>query len=281
MTNMTSNRYKHKCTAGLTGFTLIELMVVIGIVAVLLALIFPAVTAVKASAQRIYCANNLRHLYLANTMYADDHGYYVAASPGMIGSNNKRWHGSRPDRNKPFDDKNGPLAPYLGQTGIRHCPSFRSARKSTESHAFESGCGGYGYNSLGAGSQTWELGLCKAAMEHGMTPSDIQKPGLTIMFADCAFPQPYGSNPEYLVEYSFAEPFRWVFSPGSSSGFSPDPSIHFRHRGRANVVWCDGHVSSEKMTRSGAKHFKEFNLGWFGPADNSLFTPGKETPDQR
>ena len=232
----TAKQKNRRHTDSPKGFSLIELMVVIAVIALLIGLILPAISRAKGSAQRVYCANNLKHLYLANIMYADDHGYFVAASPDMIGSNNNRWHGTRPSKDKPFDDTNGPLTPYLGSTGLRHCPAFRYALKDSKSNAFESGGGGYGYNALGVGSQTWLLGYGRNAMKHGMTPSDIQNAPRTIMFADCAFPQPYGSKPKYLVEYSFAEPDHWVFSPGSNSGYRPDPSIHFRHNGRANIL---------------------------------------------
>jgi len=77
------------------GFTLIELLTVIAIVVLLAALIFPAVHKMRAEGARVFCANNLHHLYRANLMYADDHGGFVAAAPGLGGDNLKRWHGER------------------------------------------------------------------------------------------------------------------------------------------------------------------------------------------
>jgi prepilin-type processing-associated H-X9-DG protein len=67
------------------------------------------------------------------------------------------------------------------------------------------------------------------------------------------------------------------------------PSIQFRHSGHANVAWCDGHISSEGplysrtttvYNSSGAAlavNNAQYNLGWFGPDDNSLFQRQKNS----
>ena len=63
------------------GFTLVELLVVIAIIAILAAMLLPALSGAKLSAHRIACLNNLKQLALSAAMYVEENdGYYPSTS---------------------------------------------------------------------------------------------------------------------------------------------------------------------------------------------------------
>ncbi|MEM8864448.1 MAG: DUF1559 domain-containing protein [Planctomycetota bacterium] len=77
------DRTNHSSAVGRTsGFTLVELLVVIAIIGILIALLLPAVQSARESARRSSCQNNLRQLGLALQTYHDTVGYFPSARRG-------------------------------------------------------------------------------------------------------------------------------------------------------------------------------------------------------
>jgi prepilin-type processing-associated H-X9-DG protein/prepilin-type N-terminal cleavage/methylation domain-containing protein len=249
------------------AFTLVELLVVIGIVSILIALLLPALAAARESARVAACASNLRQLQLASINYASDSdGFLPPAHLDYITKNLHRWHGTRGADDQPFDFGGSPLRKYLRTPRIKSCPSFEHVNAG-----FERSAGGFGYNDRYLGSSLEEPAAASIGMPEYETRyvnrparfASIRKPSETIIFSDVAMASPA------LIEYSFVE-------PPLARGMPTSPSIHFRHRDRANVIWLDGHVTTMRVEWTyprnvyGADNAR-MRLGFFGPRDNSLF----------
>ncbi len=114
------------------AFTLIELLVVIAIIAILMAIMMPALQRVKTQAQEMTCRANLRQYGLAQTMYLDDSDdRYPYAWTSLVKTESPvsgyqrycRWH----DPRYPAD---GPFWPYLKEDKVHLCPTFNVLAKS-------------------------------------------------------------------------------------------------------------------------------------------------------
>ena len=118
------------------GFTLIELLVVVAIIAILAAMLLPALGKAKLKAQGIHCLNSHRQLSLAWRMYSDDNrdlllfasGDIVGYQPGVwMGGTLDFQTGNASNWDPTVDIWKSPMWPYCGKAaGIFKCPADKS-----------------------------------------------------------------------------------------------------------------------------------------------------------
>ena len=131
--NTMKGKYSNGDRARRTGFTLIELLVVIAIIAILAAMLLPALSRAKAKAQGIRCMSNTRQLMLAWRMYAEEARDLLPFSYGTVAPNSSNvWVRGLIDVSNPAADANwnlettlklGAIWPFCKTPDIFRCPA--------------------------------------------------------------------------------------------------------------------------------------------------------------
>jgi len=231
------------------AFTLVELLVVVAVIGILASMILPALSRAKGAAYGVKCTSNLRQMGICSQLYWDDNGGKAFQWRGAVTNGGRiYWFGwiqdGAAEGDRSYDPQFGALYPYLQGRGVGLCPALNYADQDFKLKALGATFG-YGYNLYLSSNPAVKI----SSLVHSAT---------TVLFADAAqvntFQSPASVDNPMLEEWYYV------------SVCSSPANGHFRHGGRANVLFCDGHVGKEQMVSGSTDpYLPQKNVGQIRP----------------
>jgi len=289
--------------AGRPAFTLLEVLIVVGIIALLVAILTPSMAAARQNSRAVVCASNIRQIGTGWHMYAQQWQDSAVAGrfPKISGSTNLYWVGnglkyrarwyamlgaqvglyafSRPSPDPALDN----TQPVDGEVFLDpEAREYHNARNYPYGYNFQ--FLGNSRRRLSGGSTDW--------IRWPVKTGQIKSPSRTVMAADClgtaastSIEQrlPYdptgtsaNTDPARIVNHGWAlDPPRLTetgdFCDDNLRGkarSAPDE----RHRGKANVIFCDNHVERLRARQLGYVINPDGTVPLTGAGNNNWFS---------
>ena len=235
------------------GFTLLEALIVAGIIALLASLILPVLSNAKGRGYSVVCLNNQRQLALAWNLYAEDREGYlpynygtnetystVASGQFLNWANNvMTWYLDQDNTNTAQLARGG-LGPYLGRVvSPFRCPGDRALSEDQRSAGWRERTRSYSMNAMVGHAGTYikyGKNVNNPKFKQFVRLGDIPNPAGIFVFID---EHPDSINDGYFLNKPASEPPFWYDLPGS-----------YHNRG-ANLAFADLHIEYRKWVSEG------------------------------
>jgi prepilin-type N-terminal cleavage/methylation domain-containing protein/prepilin-type processing-associated H-X9-DG protein len=264
---------KSPCHARRRGFTLIEILIVIAIIALLGAILFPVFARVRENGRRISCASNLKQLGTAFQMYTQDYnGRMPGASDAPVGANVEGgWmfysvYGVG-TTDAVFDPARGSIFSYVRDANIYKCPSDAVGDRTGNSYAINRCV--VNIRRTGSAPSPTPVGFSP-----GRRVNYFRNPSQTMLLGEETRPQ-NSTDTQPTGDLSTDDGF---FNLRATTGPSAEPENwqnYFveRHNSGGNVLFVDGHV---KWYNVGQAREQRIQIGGTGNLADGC--PGESGP---
>jgi prepilin-type N-terminal cleavage/methylation domain-containing protein len=251
------------------GFTLVELLVVIAVIAILASLLLPALNRAKSKAEGIFCLNNTKQLLVAWKVYADDHDGLLAYNVGGNGirgiapdtklnwvDNIMSWDTSNSDNTNLTTLTDASLGSYAGSVNIYRCPSDKVLSDKQRRAGWGGRIRSYSMNAM--------VGDAGEVSKSGVNENN---PGYVQFFKETAIPQPYrififlDEHPDSINDGYFLNKWPTPSAPNEREWIDLPASYH---NGGASFPFADGHSETHRWQNASTKQ---------PPVPNSLNLP--------
>lgn len=205
------------------GVTLVEILVVIALIAILAGVLFPLLSTSRENARTTSCANNLRQLHTAYSLYTADFGF-IPPYQNRQGAGFSKGHGLRevsvPDR---CADLVRALQPYTTTPGLWFCPADRYARTNSEAAAIRHRYASYSVGLFGSWLGYRELGEpgTPITMDGPVNGSGTTRPAQATLLTDNLWSLDLDGSTS-RPDYSHGDRFNYLFFDGHVKPYRRD-----------------------------------------------------------
>lgn len=251
-----------------TGFTLVELLVVISIIGVLVGMLLPAVNAAREAARRIQCTNNLRQITIATNNYHSSHiKFPLGSGPFNLGDGSLSTVGG---------SWLGALLPFLEQENVANQMLGVDSGVQTNDQLIDD-CHNFAINN------PIEIFLCPSSTQIDEVANDPVRGGMTSHYVGSAGPSANTINSNYPIFFprtSGSGPIglNGIFSPFSVDPATTPPIYSNRHAidftdirdGSSNTIAFGENSGTAKPDGSFMPHRAGWTFGANGIQDNNV-----------